>query len=87
MPKAWEDFPEECWEAILDRIKSTQDHHHLESISLVCKRFLSISNRLRSALNVSMRTVLLAPDDLRLTALDLSNQVQFPHSTIHELGL
>ncbi|XXG51949.1 hypothetical protein AAC387_Pa03g0398 [Persea americana] len=123
MAKPCEDLPEECWEAILDRIKPTEDHQ-LESISLVCKRFLSISNRLLTTLNISIRTVLLAPggdfsslflrfhhlkrinltgslgadnldriiraisrSDLRLTALDLSNQVRFPYSTIHELGL
>ncbi|RWR75495.1 F-box/LRR-repeat protein 2 [Cinnamomum micranthum f. kanehirae] len=123
MAKPCEDLPEECWEAILVRIKPTEDHQ-LESISLVCKRYLSISNRLLTTLNISTRTILLAPEgdfsslflrfhhlkrinltgslgvvdldriiraisrsDLRLTALDLSNQVRFPYSTINELGL
>ncbi|KAL6953576.1 hypothetical protein U1Q18_044067 [Sarracenia purpurea var. burkii] len=38
-------LPDECWELILNRL----DHHsHLEAPSLACKRFLSITNELRT---------------------------------------
>eukprot|EP00268_Persea_americana_P034521 TRINITY_DN3415_c0_g1_i13.p1 TRINITY_DN3415_c0_g1~~TRINITY_DN3415_c0_g1_i13.p1 ORF type:complete len:578 (+),score=80.25 TRINITY_DN3415_c0_g1_i13:522-2255(+) len=123
MAQSWEDLPEELWKAIFDCIKPTE-YHHLESISLVCKRLQFFSDRLVSTLNVSTRTVLLAPDhrdisplfrrfhhlkrinfsaslskvsvknivraisrsDLRVTALDLSNQERFSYSAIHDLG-
>ncbi|KAK2982842.1 hypothetical protein RJ640_021332 [Escallonia rubra] len=43
------DLPEECWELILNRI----DHHsHFESLSLVSKQFLSLTNRLRRSLTI-----------------------------------
>ncbi|KAF8407204.1 hypothetical protein HHK36_006331 [Tetracentron sinense] len=55
MAKRWEDLPEECWELVFDRI---EDQRHFEALSLVCKRFLSISNLLRSSLTVSNPTIL-----------------------------
>ncbi|KAJ8634861.1 hypothetical protein MRB53_009128 [Persea americana] len=123
MEQSWEDLPEELWKAIFDRIKPTE-YHHLESISLVCKRLQFFSDRLVSTLNVPTRTVLLFPDDrdfsplfrrfhhlkqinfsashskvsvknivraisrsdVRLTALDLSNQEQLSYFAIHDLG-
>ncbi|KAK2980615.1 hypothetical protein RJ640_011423 [Escallonia rubra] len=43
------DLPEECWELILNRI----DHHsHFESLSLVSKQFISLTNRLRQSLTI-----------------------------------
>ncbi|KAJ4958045.1 hypothetical protein NE237_025156 [Protea cynaroides] len=56
MAGQWENLPEECWELVFDRLGHNR---HLEAPSLVCKRFLSISNRLRSSLTVSDPTVLL----------------------------
>lgn len=50
------DLPEECWELIFNRLRH---HSHLESPSLVCKRFLSLTNRLRHRLNVVDPTILL----------------------------
>ncbi|KAM7471648.1 hypothetical protein LguiA_009831 [Lonicera macranthoides] len=50
------DLPEECWELIFNRL---HHHSHLESPSLVCKRFLSLTNRLRHRLSVVDPTILL----------------------------
>ncbi|XP_068653052.1 uncharacterized protein [Aristolochia californica] len=50
MVSEWDDLPEELWESIFRCL----DHcHHLEPLSLVCKRFLSISNSIRSSLSLS----------------------------------
>ncbi|XP_042510379.1 SCF E3 ubiquitin ligase complex F-box protein pof2-like [Macadamia integrifolia] len=59
----WENLPEECWELVFDRLGHNR---HLEAPSLVCKRFLSISNLLRSSLTVSDPTVLLHGSTLGL---------------------
>ncbi|XP_043697356.1 F-box/LRR-repeat protein 2-like [Telopea speciosissima] len=56
MAGEWEHLPEECWELVFDRLGHNR---YLEAPSLVCKRFLSIINRLRSSLTVSDPTVLL----------------------------
>ncbi|KAE9462573.1 hypothetical protein C3L33_05516, partial [Rhododendron williamsianum] len=37
-------FPDDCWELIFQKLRE-DDERHLDSISLVSKRFLSISNR------------------------------------------
>ncbi|KAL5574497.1 hypothetical protein UlMin_016196 [Ulmus minor] len=42
------DLPVECWELIFKRVEV----HHLASISLVCKRFLTITNQLMKSLKV-----------------------------------
>ncbi|KAH7865760.1 hypothetical protein Vadar_010827 [Vaccinium darrowii] len=58
MKGQWNELPEELWESILDRLVLDEDddyelhvlnHNYddLESPSLVCKQFLSITNRLR----------------------------------------
>ncbi|KAI8551499.1 hypothetical protein RHMOL_Rhmol06G0191400 [Rhododendron molle] len=49
--KGRKDLPVECWESIFDKL---HQHHHslLESPSLSCKRFLSITNTLRTHLNI-----------------------------------
>lgn len=50
------DLPRECWEHILNLLEP--DHHsHLESLSLVCKQFLSITNQLLSSLKLSDSSV------------------------------
>ncbi|XP_042513822.1 F-box/LRR-repeat protein 2-like [Macadamia integrifolia] len=63
MADQWEYLPEECWESVFNRLGHNR---HLEAPSLVCKRFLSICNRLRSSLTVSDPTVLLHEDISRL---------------------
>lgn len=55
------DLPEECWEMIFNLI----EHYHFVSLSLVCKRFLSITNRLVVRLVVSDPKLLLLPQLLR----------------------
>ncbi|KAL6996678.1 hypothetical protein U1Q18_006807 [Sarracenia purpurea var. burkii] len=45
MAKKCNHLPDDCWEVILNRL----DHHsHLEASSLACKRFLLITNELRT---------------------------------------
>ncbi|KAJ8634862.1 hypothetical protein MRB53_009129 [Persea americana] len=119
MAQSWEDLPEELWKAIFDCIKPTE-YHHLESISLVCKRLQLFSDPLVSTLNVSILApvdrdispvfrrfhhlkrinfsaslskvsvknivIAISRSDLRLTALDLSNQERFSYFAIHDLG-
>ncbi|KAK1292018.1 hypothetical protein QJS10_CPB17g00253 [Acorus calamus] len=48
-----ESLPEEIWDSILQRV----DEDDFESLSLTCKLFLSITDRLRSTLTVSDRTI------------------------------
>ncbi|KAK7349116.1 hypothetical protein VNO77_06219 [Canavalia gladiata] len=66
------DFPEECWELIF-RFLGNQ----LESLSLVCKQFLSITNQLQFSLTLYDSTIPLLPSLFlrfpRLKILDLSN--------------
>ncbi|KAA8541965.1 hypothetical protein F0562_023117 [Nyssa sinensis] len=55
MEERSKDLPDECWELIFNRL----DHHSdLEALSLVCKRFLSISNRLRTSFAIVNPTIL-----------------------------
>ncbi|KAJ7977131.1 F-box/LRR-repeat protein [Quillaja saponaria] len=42
-------LPTECWELIINRIKS---YHYLEDLSLACKEFLSITNKARRTLRI-----------------------------------
>uniref|UniRef100_A0A803LMW2 Uncharacterized protein n=1 Tax=Chenopodium quinoa TaxID=63459 RepID=A0A803LMW2_CHEQI len=48
--EASKELPDECWEIIFNRLKHESDQ---ESITLVCKRFLSISDFLRVSLKLS----------------------------------
>ncbi|XP_058217493.1 EIN3-binding F-box protein 2-like [Rhododendron vialii] len=49
--KGCKDLPDECWELIFNKLH--QRHHSLlESLSLSCKRFLSLANALRTHLTV-----------------------------------
>ncbi|XAR67836.1 hypothetical protein NMG60_11002760 [Bertholletia excelsa] len=55
MAETHHDLPDECWELIFDRL----DHHsQLEPLSLVCKRFLSVTDQIRTSLAVVKATVL-----------------------------
>uniref|UniRef100_A0A1J3IX32 F-box/LRR-repeat protein 2 n=1 Tax=Noccaea caerulescens TaxID=107243 RepID=A0A1J3IX32_NOCCA len=49
-------LPEECWESIC-KIIDEDDYRFLESVSLVSTSFLSITNRVRSTLIITDRTV------------------------------
>ncbi|KAK1323036.1 hypothetical protein QJS10_CPA02g01190 [Acorus calamus] len=49
----WDSLPEELWDYILQRI----EEDHFESISLTCKLFLSITDRLRTTLTISNNAV------------------------------
>lgn len=68
------DFPEECWELVFRFLSHT---HDLESLSLVCKQFLSITNHLQSSIKIYDKTILLLPNLFsrfsRLKTIDLSN--------------
>ncbi|KAL5574499.1 hypothetical protein UlMin_016198 [Ulmus minor] len=67
------DLPEECWELIFKLLEV----HHFASISLVCKRFLMLTNQLMKSLNVSQSTVPFLPHLLqrfrKLTNINLSD--------------
>ncbi|XP_058215131.1 uncharacterized protein LOC131326378 [Rhododendron vialii] len=57
-------FPDDCWELIFQKLRE-DDERDLDSISLVSKRFLSISNRMKLSLNVNDETIPLLPNLLR----------------------
>lgn len=52
------DLPDECWELIF---RSFGHRRHYESVSSVCKQFLSITNRLQSSLTIFDPTILVLP--------------------------
>ncbi|XP_057452834.1 F-box/LRR-repeat protein 3-like [Lotus japonicus] len=66
-------LPEECWECVF---RFLNHHHYLESVSLVSKQFLSITNRIRSTLAIPDPTLPFLPRLLHrfpnLTSLDLT---------------
>lgn len=41
------ELPEECWESLLNQLALDHGYNGLEAPSVVCKQFLSITNRLR----------------------------------------
>ncbi|KAF7153231.1 hypothetical protein RHSIM_Rhsim01G0030800 [Rhododendron simsii] len=57
-------FPDDCWELILQKLRE-DDERDLDSISLVSKRFFSISNRMKLSLNVNDETIPLLPNLLQ----------------------
>ncbi|KAF7154514.1 hypothetical protein RHSIM_Rhsim01G0029800 [Rhododendron simsii] len=57
-------FPDDCWELIFQKLRE-DDERDLDSISLVSKRFLSISNRMKLSLNVNDETIPLLPNLLQ----------------------
>ncbi|GMQ09147.1 hypothetical protein CsSME_00052625 [Camellia sinensis var. sinensis] len=54
MKHLYKELFEDCWELILNQLE-IDDFNHLQSPSLVCKLFLSITDRLRLKLNVPNR--------------------------------
>jgi F-box/leucine-rich repeat protein 2/20 len=85
------DLPPECWELIFNLVGH---HSHFEPLSVVCRQFLAISNRLRVSLTVSDQTVLFLPRLFRrfqhLRKIDLSEfhgDLEGPLSQIAKSGL
>ncbi|MED6119444.1 hypothetical protein PIB30_012084 [Stylosanthes scabra] len=68
-----QDLPDECWESIFKNLTHPLDH---ESLSLVSRHFLSLTNRLRTSLTVSDHLLPLLPALLRrftnLTSIKLT---------------
>ncbi|XP_024638483.1 F-box/LRR-repeat protein 2 [Medicago truncatula] len=68
------DFPQECWESIFKFLGQGKD---LESVSMVCKKFLSITNQVKFSLTIHDSTILflsrLLSRFLRLKAIDFSH--------------
>lgn len=68
------ELSEQCWELVF---RFLGKRHQLESVSMVCKQFLSITNRLKSSLTIHDPTILLLPQLFlrfsRLKVLDLSH--------------
>ncbi|MED6171611.1 hypothetical protein PIB30_042211 [Stylosanthes scabra] len=71
--KASVNFPDECWESIFKFLGHRRD---LESVSMVCKQFLTISSQLQDSLTIFDATIMLIPKLFlrfsRLKVLDLS---------------
>ncbi|KAH7859415.1 hypothetical protein Vadar_000804 [Vaccinium darrowii] len=57
-------FPDDCLELIFQKLKE-DDERDLDSISLVSKRFLRISNRVKHSLNIKVETLHLLPNLLK----------------------
>ena len=68
------ELPEECWELVF---RFLGHHRHFESLSLVCKQFHSITNRLQFSLTIAEPTIPFLPQLLfrfrRLKFIDLSH--------------
>ncbi|XP_058215054.1 uncharacterized protein LOC131326321 [Rhododendron vialii] len=57
-------FPDDCWELVFQKLRE-DDECDLDSISLVSKRFFSLSNRVKHCLTVYDETIPLLPNLLR----------------------
>ncbi|CAJ2656353.1 F-box/LRR-repeat protein 3-like [Trifolium pratense] len=70
-------LPEECWECIFKISLQKYGDHSLNSLSVVSKQFLSITDRLKFSLTISNQTLPSLPRLLQrftnLTSLDLSH--------------
>ncbi|KAK7389495.1 hypothetical protein VNO78_24593 [Psophocarpus tetragonolobus] len=81
------DFPEECWELVF---RFLGHGRHLESLSLVCKQFLSITNQLQFSLTIYDSTIPLLPRLLlrfpRLKILDLSHLNGHYEGLLHQIS-
>ncbi|KAG5008788.1 hypothetical protein AAZX31_07G024800 [Glycine max] len=81
------DLPEECWELVFRFIGHGR---HLESLSLVCKQFLSITNRLQFSLTIYDPTIPLLPRLLlrfpRLRILDFSHLNGHHEALLHQIS-
>lgn len=61
MEEDFSSLPEECWELIFSFLLRRRHAHHFESLSLVCKQFFSIINKLRTTLRISDLTIPVLP--------------------------
>ncbi|KAK9690474.1 hypothetical protein RND81_09G130000 [Saponaria officinalis] len=86
MGRTYEDLPDDCWEPILSRLR----HHHLESLSLVSKAFLSLTDRLRVSLKVVNSSKEVISKQLQrfpnLKRIDLSSSRGTLHVALREIG-
>ncbi|KAI8570329.1 hypothetical protein RHMOL_Rhmol01G0026000 [Rhododendron molle] len=57
-------FPDDCWELVFQKLRE-DDERDLDSISLVSKRFLSLSNRVKDCFHVYDEAIPLLPNLLR----------------------
>ncbi|XP_038896161.1 F-box/LRR-repeat protein fbxl-1 [Benincasa hispida] len=77
MEENFPSLPEECWELIFSSLLHRRHTHHFESLSLVCKQFFSITNKLRTTLRISDLTIPAIPRIYSrfpsLKRIDLSN--------------
>ncbi|KAF7112288.1 hypothetical protein RHSIM_RhsimUnG0244000 [Rhododendron simsii] len=77
MAESCKDLPDECWELIFNLLL-LRHPSHLESLSLSCKRFLSITNTLRTHFEIPHPTLIGPLSKLfnrfpRLNSLDFKN--------------
>ncbi|TKY64607.1 F-box/LRR-repeat protein 4 [Spatholobus suberectus] len=81
------DFPEECWELVF---RFLGHGHDLESLSMVCKQFLSITNRLQFSLTIYDPTIPLLPRLFlrfpRLKILDLTHFNSHHEGLLHQIS-
>ncbi|KAF7112296.1 hypothetical protein RHSIM_RhsimUnG0244100 [Rhododendron simsii] len=74
------DLPDECWELIFKRLHQS----HLESPSLSCKRFLSITNTLRTHLKI-LDPTLIIPLSKRFPRLDSIDLGSLRNGQLHHV--
>ncbi|GAU35697.1 hypothetical protein TSUD_258720 [Trifolium subterraneum] len=83
------DFPQDCWESVF---KFLEQGHDLESVSMVCKKFLSLTNQLEvidfSHFSGELKGLLhqISQSELDLDLVNLSNQRTLPVDGLRELG-
>ncbi|CAI8601376.1 unnamed protein product [Vicia faba] len=81
------DFPEGCWESIFRFLGQGND---LESVSVVCKQFLSITNRIRISLTIHNPAIIFLPRllsrFLRLKVIDLSYFTGELEGLLHQIS-
>ncbi|XP_057454113.1 uncharacterized protein LOC130745759 [Lotus japonicus] len=83
-------LPEECWECVLTFLNKQKYHHYMESVSLVSKQFLSITNRIRSTLAISDHTLPFLPLLLHrfpnLTSLEFTHFYDFLDTVLFQIS-
>ncbi|CAL5210545.1 unnamed protein product [Lathyrus oleraceus] len=81
------DFPEGCWESIFRFLGQGND---LEPVSVVCKQFLSITNRIRVSLTIRNPTIIFLPRLLSrflwLKVIDLSHFTGELEGLLHQIS-
>lgn len=61
MAERCKELPDECWEVVFDKLGH---HSDLQTLILVCKRFLSIISHLRTVFNLNIPAVLIHGENL-----------------------